>query len=445
MPDTSQIKNWYLSLFRDFENNLNGEKSSQFHKVRKEAIVKFAELEFPDLHQEDWRFTDISPILKHKFVYPDKEILPSKGDLSKFMFAGMKSHTIVFVNGFYSHELSVLLPLPGGTIVGSLASFISCSDVNIGKRMPGTKNSSDSAAPSYGDIFTALNTAFAVDGAYINIPENIIVDKPIHIVFVSHGKENAISQPRNLVITGRNSQATIFEHYVGIGDGVHFTNAVTEVYLGENSNVEAIKIQSENMNSFHIATTEVLLESNSNFESQAVSLGANIYRHNLNVILRGDGGNAALDGLYLTSGSQLSDTHSMIDHAAPHCTSHEHYKGILDGKSRGVFNGKIMVRPGAQQTNSYQENKNIILSDEAKVDTKPQLEIFADDVKCSHGATVGQLNKESIFYLRSRGIGEEQAKLILIYAFASDVLKNIKIDAIRNSLEAVLSNRFLRG
>lgn len=184
--------------------------------------------------------------------------------------------------------------------------------------------------------------------------------------------------------------------------------------------------------------------SNSNYESHAVSVGANIYRHDLNVILNGEGGNAELDGLYLTSGEQLSDTHSMIDHAAPHCHSHENYKGILDGRSRGVFNGKIMVRKGAQQTNSYQENRNIILSNDAKVDTKPQLEIFADDVKCSHGATVGQLNKESLFYLRSRGIGEEQAKLILLYAFADDILRGIKIEKIRNSLEALLSKRFLK-
>jgi Fe-S cluster assembly protein SufD len=217
------------------------------------------------------------------------------------------------------------------------------------------------------------------------------------------------------------------------------------VYLAENSNIEAVRIQSESMNAYHVATTEVLLESNSNYESQAISLGANIYRHNLNVTLKGEGGNAALEGLYLTSGDQLSDTHSLIDHAAPHCTSHENYRGILDNKSRGVFNGKIMVRRGAQQTNSYQENRNIILSNEAKVDTKPQLEIFADDVKCSHGATVGQLDKESIFYLRSRGIGEEQAKLILIYAFANDVLKNIKIEKMRNSLGTILSKRFLRG
>ena len=438
MADTSQIKNWYLSLFKDFENHLNGEKSSEFHKVRKEAIAKFAELDFPDLHQEDWRFTDISPILKYNFSYANEKILPSQGEISKFMFNGMKSHTVVFVNGFYSPELSTLLPLPDGATIGSLAAAMKRSD-------HGTREYISKYSAFDSNVFTALNMAFARDGAYIYIPENVAIDEPIHVIFISHGEEKTISQPRNLIIAEKNSKAKIVEHYVGTGDGVYFTNAVTEVYLRENSNVETVKIQSESTNSYHVATTEVSLESDSNYESQAILLGANIYRHDLNVILKGEGGNAMLDGLYLTSGDQLSDTHSLIDHAAPHCTSQEHYKGILDGKSRGVFNGKIMVRKGAQQTNSRQENRNIILSNEAKVDTKPQLEIFADDVKCSHGATVGQLNKESIFYLRSRGIGEEQAKLILIYAFASDVLKNIKIDEIRDSLEAVLSKRFLRG
>ncbi len=436
MADTSQIKNWYLSLFKDLENHLNGEKSSSFHKMRREAIEKFAELDFPDLHQEDWRFTDISPILKHNFGYPDKDILPSKGEIAKFMFDGMESHTLVFVNGFFSPDLSTILPLPDGGLIGSFATAMKRNDNGpFGEKY----HAFDS------NVFTVLNTAFAIDGAFVDIPENVVIDKPIHLIFLSCGEGKTISQPRNLIIAGNNSQAKVIEHYVGSGDGVHFTNALTQVYLGENSNVETVRIQSESVNSYHVATTEVSLESNSNYESQAVSLGANIYRHNLNVLLKGEGGNASLEGLYLTSGSQLSDTHSLIDHAAPHCTSHEHYKGILDGKSHGVFNGKIMVRKGAQQTNSYQENRNIILSNEAKVDTKPQLEIFADDVKCSHGATVGQLNKESIFYLRSRGIGEEQAKLILIYAFANDVLRNIKIKEIRNSLEELLSKMFLRG
>jgi len=441
MADNTQIKNWYISLFEDFNNHLNGEKLSPWHNIRKEAIEKFASLDFPDLHQEDWRFTDISPILKYNFNYPIRsyQLSAIRHQLSAFSFDRIQGYVVVFVNGFYSPELSSQLPLPNGTIIGSLAEAMKQDD-------HGAQNSKFIIHNSkLKDAFTALNNAFSTDGAYIYIPDDVIVESPIHLIFISHEAEKTISQPRNLIIAGKNSQAKIIEHYVSTDDKVYFTNAVTEIYLAEHSNMETIKIQSESMNAYHVATTEVSLESNANFESQSISLGANIYRHNLNVSLNGEGGNAELEGLYLTSGSQLSDTHSLIDHAAPHCTSGEHYKGILDEKSHGVFNGKIMVRKGAQQTNSYQENRNIILSNEAKVDTKPQLEIFADDVKCSHGATVGQLNKESIFYLRSRGISEEQAKMILIYAFANDVLKNIKIDEVRNSLETILSRRFLKN
>ena len=249
---------------------------------------------------------------------------------------------------------------------------------------------------------------------------------------------------RNLVITGKNSQVRFVEHFASLRSGVYFTNSVTEIEVGRNAVVGAVKVQTENLESYHVATTVASVEADGNYESHAISDGARIYRHNVNVTLNGEGGNTSLEGLYLTLGDQLSDTHSMIDHAAPHCTSGEHYKGILDGRSRAVFNGKILVRKGAQKTNSYQENRNIILSNEAKVDTKPQLEIFADDVKCSHGATVGQLSEESMFYLRSRGIGEEQAKLLLIYAFANDVLKGIRQDEVRSHLENVLSTRFLK-
>ncbi len=437
--DTSQIKNWYLSLFKDFENHLNGEKASPFHKVRKEAIDRFAELEFPDLHQEDWRFTDISPILRHTFSYADKKsaTVPKRNEISRFLFDGMRSHLLVFVNGFYSEQLSTILPLPDGVIVGALSNSLKKGYEKVIDHI--------STLTSFGEnVFATLNTAFAVDGVYVEIPDNKVIDDPIHILYLSTGTAKVISQPRNLIIAGRNSQTRIIEHYESLSSAVYFMNTVTEVHGRDGSNIDVTKIQSESQEAYHVATTHVSLDSDSNYESHAVSLGANIYRHDLNVALTGEGSNTTLEGLYLLSGDQLSDTHSFIDHVAPHCTSQEHYKGILDGRSRGVFNGKIMVRKGAQKTNSYQDNRNIILSNEAKVDTKPQLEIFADDVKCSHGATVGQLSKESMFYLRSRGISEDQARSILIYAFANDVLKGIKESEVRKELEDMLSQRFLQ-
>ncbi len=440
MSNASEIRNWYLSLFKDFEGRLNGEKSRPVHKLRKAAIDKFAELGFPDLRQEEWRFTDISPILKHTFSYaPAKNgSAVSARDISRFLFGGMRSHRVVFVNGFWSPALSTSLPLPKGVVVGSLVEAMKNDD----GRIAGSISKHLDAGT---DAFTALNTAFTLDGAYINVPDGVAVDDPVHLLFVSTGDGEFISQPRNLVITGSSSQVRLVEHHVSLRPGVYFNNSVTEIEVGRNSLVDAVKVQTENIEAYHVATTVASVGADGTYESHAISNGAKICRHNVNVALNGEGGNTTLEGLYLTLGEQLSDTHSMIDHAAPHCTSGEHYKGILDGKSRAVFNGKIMVRKDAQKTNSYQENRNIILSSEAKVDTKPQLEIFADDVKCSHGATVGQLSKESMFYLRSRGIGEEQAKMILIYAFASDVLKNIRQEKVRLELEEVLSSRFLKG
>ncbi len=440
MAETKELRDWYLSLFKDFESRLNGEKSRPVHKLRKAAIERFSEMDFPNRHQEDWRFTDITPLLSTTFSNPPNRTggSISRGDLAPYLYGDMKSHLMVFINGSYSKELSSPLPLPSRTVAGSLAEALAKDDGNVSGNV--------SKHVDLGvDAFTALNTAFTLDGAYINVPDGAVVEHPVHILFLSTGNERFISQPRNLVIAGRNSQVRFIEHYVSLNSGTYFTNAVTEIDAGPGAVVDGVKVQSENAEAYHVATTAVSVGADANYESHAVSDGARIYRHNLNVILAGEGGNALLEGLYLTLGEQLSDTHSMIDHAAPHCTSGEHYKGILDGKSRAVFNGKIMVRQGAQQTNSYQENRNILLSNEAKVDTKPQLEIFADDVKCSHGATVGQLSAESMFYLRSRGIGEEQAKLILIYAFANDVLKNIKQDNVRGELERVLSTRFLKG
>ncbi len=440
MTQTSEIRNWYLNLFKDFENRLNGEKSRPVHRLRKTAIDKFAELDFPDRHNEEWRFTDITPILKHTFSFPSRKHdgTVKGGDLRPFLFGKMKNHRLVFVNGVFSAALMSLLPLTKGVVIGSLAEAMKSDDGLIGAHI------SKHLDPGV-DAFTALNTAFTLDGAYINIPDGAVVEEPVHVIFVSTGEGQFISQPRNLIITGNNSQVRLIEHFVNLRADVYFTNSVTEVEIGRNSIVDTVKIQEESPQAYHIATTAVSVGADADYESHAVSNGARIYRHNLNVALGGEGGNAFLEGLYLTLGEQLSDTHSMIDHIAPHCTSGEHYKGILDDSSRAVFNGKIMVRPGAQQTNSYQENRNVLLSNSAKVDTKPQLEIFADDVKCTHGATVGQLSKDSMFYLRSRGIGEEQARLILIYAFANDVLKNIKQDEVRSELERVLSTRFLKG
>ncbi len=292
-------------------------------------------------------------------------------------------------------------------------------------------------------IFTALSTAYTKDGAFIYVPDGKIVEDPIHIIFVaSSNKDKLLIQPRNLFIAGDNAQVTIIEHYVGEDEGIYFTNSVTEIVAGKNAVVDHIKLQEESKSAFHIARMEVDQERDSNFSSHLISTGGEISRNDFNSRFNDNGGECTLNGLFMLNDSQLFDAHTLMDHAKPHCNSHEHYKGILDDTSRGVFNGKVIVRQDAQKTNAFQQNNNILLSNKALVNTKPQLEIFADDVKCSHGATIGQLDEDALFYLKSRGIGNEASNIILLQAFASDVIKSIKIESVKNYLQEIISKRF---
>ncbi len=436
MSQVPKIKDWYLSNFESFVNSLNGESSKPIHSIRKEAIENFSKLEFPTTHDEEWKYTNISPLLKYNFKPADRKTGIAKEQLEDFCFGGMKSSLLVFVNGHYHEELSDTNPLPKGVIAGNISA-------QSGKGHDILMRHFGKYANYKEHIFTALSTAFTKDGAFIYVPDGKVIEDPIHVLFLtSPGGETILSQPRNLFVAGKNSQVTVIEHYASLEDGIYFNNAVTEIVADESSVFDHIKLQEESLTAFHISRIEVDQERSSNFTSHSISLGAEIARNDVNSRFNDNGGECTLNGLYLLTGSQLYDTHTMIDHAKPHCTSHEHYKGILDDKSRGVFNGKVMVRPDAQKTNAFQENKNIILSTEALVNTKPQLEIFADDVKCSHGATVGQLDEDSMFYLKSRGIGEDKARVILIHAFASDIVKSIKVDAVRNHLEEILERRF---
>ncbi|MGD1006618.1 MAG: Fe-S cluster assembly protein SufD [Ignavibacteriaceae bacterium] len=435
MSRTLDIKKWYISNFQTFENSLNGESLKPIHRVRKEAIANFSNLNFPTTHDEDWRFTNITPLLKHNFL-PAKKVNLKQKQIKNFIFKNISNNLLVFVNGHFAPGLSKIKSLPDGIKVGNIADEIKNGSAIIEEHLNKYANYKT-------QIFTALSTAFTQDGAFIHVHDNKIVDEPINILFITAaGEEKILSQPRNLFVAGKNSQVTIIERYASLDNGIYFTNVVSEIVTGENSSINHIKIQEEGLKAFHVSRTEVDQEKNSNFVSYSISLGGEISRYDLNSKFNDEGGECSLNGLYLLTGNQLYDTHSLIDHAKPHCTSHEHYKGILDDTSRGVFNGKVIVRKDAQKTNAFQENNNIILSDGALVNTKPQLEIFADDVKCSHGATVGQLDQDSLFYLRSRGIGEEKARDILIHAFASDVIKSIKVEQVKNYLEEILEGRF---
>ena len=436
MNKSLNIKDWYVSNFTEFEKRLNGSKSKEIHHIRKEALNRFGQLEFPTQKDEEWKYTNISPLLKHNFVPSSEKVSVGKEFVKSKLFDEMEHNLIVFVNGHYADEHSDLQNLPGGVVAGSLSEAIKNNSPLIEKHF--TKY-----ADHQNNIFTALSTAYTDNGAFIYVPDGKIVEEPVHIIYITSSDDNKIIvQPRNLFIAGKNSQVTIIEHYVSTGESIYFTNAVTEIIADESSVVDHIKLQEESINAFHIARMEVNQERKSNFSSHSISIGGELTRNDFTSRFNDEGSECTLNGLYMIEGNQLFDAHTLIDHAMPHCNSHEHYKGILNDKSRGVFNGKVIVRPDAQKTNAFQENNNILLSNNALVNTKPQLEIFADDVKCSHGATIGQLDEEAKFYLKSRGIGEEASRAILLHAFASDVITSIKTDSLRSYLEKIITERF---
>ncbi len=337
------------------------------------------------------------------------------------------------MNGYFSKEHSRLNIRNGKIIIEGLNSSLSKHKDILFEHFT-----------NYAKIengFDALNTAFAHDGAFIHLPDNIILEEPIYILYLNGSDEDhVISQPRNLIITGKNSQLSIVESYLGLSEKKYFTNTLTEMVINENTIVDHYKIQNENLNSFHISKTQVNQERGSTYSSHNVVLGGSLVRNNVNTVLNGEGCETNYYGLYFTRENQHIDNHTLVDHAKPHCHSNEFYKGILSGGSRGVFNGKIIVRKDAQKTNAYQSNKNLLLSNAASIDTKPQLEIFADDVRCTHGATVGQIEDEAIFYLRSRGVSEENARSLLVNAFASDVIDFMRKDTLKNEMNKTIND-----
>jgi Fe-S cluster assembly protein SufD len=434
---------WYLSSFEVFEKSLNGEAASSTHAIRKAAIARFAQLGFPTTRDEEWKYTDVAPLARVPFkpVLDHRQDEVSKRDIQRLTF-GQRWPRIVCVNGHFSNELSSapsVRRLGSGAKAGSLAEAM--------KRHPEVLERHLTRYARYDDnAFNALSAAFLSDGVFIYLPERTILEEPIQLLFISTGVENEfVSHPRSLIVVGRNSQVSFIETHVGLANNVYFSNAVSEIVVGENSIVESDRVEDESDRSFHIGTTQILQHRNSVFTSNAVSYGGGLVRNNVTSVLDGEGAECTLNGLYVAADQQHVDNHTTIDHAKPHCNSHELYKGILAGRSRGVFNGKIFVRKDAQKTDAKQTNKNLVLSDEATIDTKPQLEIFANDVKCTHGATVGQLDEEAIFYLQTRGIGLEGARDVLTTAFAGDVINRIKISPLREWLNVNLLIRLQRA
>lgn len=402
--------------------------------LRAAGIAQFEKAGFPTMKDEDWHFTSVAPIAESVFHAATESTAVTPSDIKRFTFEQPDWHTIVFVNGRYNADLTSFVGEKSGIRVGSLAEAIRSGKGGPERHLSKIAASSTSA-------FTALNGAFIADGAFIEIPADTVVTKTIHLVFVAAGTDT-VSHPRNVIVAARNSRCSIVESYVALDDSRYFTNAVTEIHLGDGARVDHYKLQREGAGAFHVGTVEAKQESSSQLHSFSFATGAQFSRTNIYTTLDGVAASCTLNGLYLADGTQHVDHQTRIEHVQPNCPSREVYKGILDGRSHGVFNGKVYVHPEAQKTDGKQSNNNLLLSPTARVDTKPQLEIFADDVRCTHGATVGRLDQNAMFYLNSRGIGPDAARTLLTYAFAADVLETIELAPLKKALEAMVLARF---
>ena len=433
----AQSLDQYLAEYENARRTRSIAQPAWLVRARSDALNRFRALGFPTTRDEEWRFTNVAPIADRAFTLGAEPVDPGRVDVARFRLPGRLSAEVVFVNGHYVPALSTFAALPQGTAIESLASALPARAADIEPYLTRLASFERQA-------FTALNTAFVADGACIRIPPQTVVEKPIHVLFVStHNADGrpTMSHPRVLVVLGDGSQAPVVETYAG-PDGVdYFTNAVTEIVLGENAVLDHYKLQHEGPQACHIGSVHVHAERNANCTSHAISLGGSLVRNDVFAVLDGEGAECTLNGLYVADGQRLVDNHTTIDHAKPHCGSREIYKGVLADRARGVFNGKIIVRPDAQKTDAKQTNRALLLSEDAQINTKPQLEIFANDVKCTHGAAVGQLDDEAVFYLRSRGLAESEARRLLIHAFAADVLNRMPLESIRAGAEQVLQQR----
>jgi Fe-S cluster assembly protein SufD len=424
-----------LARFERFQREVH--EPAWITSLRRAGIARFSEAGFPTLRDEDWRFTNVAPITRLPFkpVFELAHPALTPQAIAGFTFGHLPANRLVFINGRYAAELSKVEPQPAGVVISSLAAALAANPAALEQHLAGHGPDNDNA-------FAALNTAFFQDGAFIQVGDGQAVAAPVHLLFIATSEETGATwHPRNVIVAGNGSRLTVLETYASTADAPYFTNEVTEIVLAENAVVEHCKFQDESPAAFHMAGIHARLDRGCNFISHSIAVGARLSRNNIRTYLGGEGVECILNGLYLTRDDQLADHHMVVEHAQPHCNSHEYYNGILDGRSKGVFHGRILVRPAAQKTDAKQTNKNLLLSEDATVDTKPQLEIYADDVKCTHGATVGQLNDESIFYLRARGLDAETARRMLIHAFAGEIIERVRYAPAREELDTLVWER----
>ena len=434
MTQSADRSAWYVERFAEFSRALNGEASAPVHKVRTSAMERFAELGFPTAHDEEWRYTSLAALLREDMgVALGEAQVP--GDVEQWRVPGIDSHLLVFVDGIYQPALSSVADLPAGACAGSLAASLRAAEHVDGLGAIARRGE---------DAFVELNTAFLRDGAHVRVARGVELERPIEVLFIASSPRCAV-HPRLLVHVEDHASATLVERYISLGDDVHLTNSLAEFHVGENARLDHYRVQSESDAALHVSALHVREERSSTFRSTCCTVGGALTRNHVHTQLQGEGVDSTLNGLYVVEGHQHVDNHTLIEHAQPHCQSHEFYKGILADDATGVVRGQILVHQAAQKTDAYQANRNLLLSDRAEINTKPQLEIYADDVKCSHGATIGQLDEDAIFYLRSRGIGRAAARRVLTRAFAGEVIERVRIEPLRAQLEEWVGQRLERA
>ncbi|MEL7001186.1 MAG: Fe-S cluster assembly protein SufD [Bacteroidota bacterium] len=427
----------FINNFKTFESQLNGGAKGHVHDIRKKAISSFESLGIPKAKNEEYKYTNLGKALEKNFDFstPSAEGNLNQEIIANHVIPNMDANVLVFINGIYSANDSKIISPADEIEIKTLKEAFSENTEEVEKHFARYSDYQK-------DAYVALNTSFSREGMFINIPKNKIVEKPVALYFINDATEaQTYNQPRNLFVAGENSQVTFVEVFKTEGSEGSFCNAVTEIVVNRSAYVNYYKVQNDVDNAYHVGATDVWQDHQSNFSAYTITLSGAIVRNNLNVIQDGEGCETHMYGLYLVNEKTHVDNHTAVDHKQPNSFSNELYKGVLEGRSRGVFNGKVYVRQAAQKTNAFQSNKNILLSDTAKVNTKPQLEIWADDVKCSHGCTTGQLDEDALFYLQARGLSKTSARALLLYAFAMEVIENLKLEPVKNYLEHIISDR----
>ncbi|HNO79284.1 MAG TPA: Fe-S cluster assembly protein SufD [Phycisphaerae bacterium] len=428
----------FAAQFERLEKN-DAFTQSWFHPLRKAALANFVENGFPTTKDEDWRFTNIRGATSTEWAAAADDAKSIAKDALAQYCIGEVAATFVFVDGRYADALSSTDGVSNGVVVKRLADALDSDSAQLKPYLGQILKQKNNA-------FALLNTAFVEDGVYVFVPKNAVLDKPIHIVYASTANDRpTVSHPRTLIVAEDNAQASVVESFVGIGSANSLTISVTELAVGPGANLFHHKIVEEALNAYHFGTIGAWLDRDSRCTSTNVCVDGKLTRNNVESYLKGEGGCCTFNGLSMLRDEQLVDNHLRIEHVAPHCESWQYFKGIYDGASHGVFAGRIYVHDDAQKTDAKQTNQSLLLSDKAQIDSKPQLEIFADDVKCTHGATIGQIDEEAVFYLRARGLNETAARNMLVHAFANETLEQIAIDPLRERLEAIVLDRLPKG